>query len=210
MNEERVLALAGVFQGVTLAHQLANEGHCDDAALTSSLASVFRIDAPDVVGVFGGVADVRLGLRTLVAQLDGNEHGGRDANLMRMAATVLRLERTFSGRRVLQQQLQEGIIAVQRQVDHFGQDHPTVVGRLASLYTEVISPLRPRVLVAGQPLHLKQQNVVDRIRAALLAAIRAAVLWHQIGGRQWHLLFQRHQWTMLARGLLTRATLDKG
>lgn len=207
MNEDRVLALAGVFQGVALAQQLANEGRCDEAALNASLSSVFRIDAPNVIGVFGTVADVRLGLRTLVAQLDDNQ---RDANLMRMAATILRLERTFSGRKSLQQHLQEGIIAAQRQVDHFGQEHPMVVTRLADLYSEVISPLRPRVLVAGQPLHLQQQAIVERIRAALLASIRAAVLWHQIGGRHWQLLLKRKQWAMLARGLLTRAMLDNG
>ncbi|HEX7341706.1 MAG TPA: high frequency lysogenization protein HflD [Rhodanobacteraceae bacterium] len=207
MNEDRVLALAGVFQGVTLASQLANEGRCDEGALTSSLASVFRIDAPSVVGVFGAISDVRVGLRTLVAQFDD---GQRDANIMRMAATVLRLERTFSGRKSLQNELQEGILAAQRQVDHFGQDHPMVAARLAGLYTEVVSPLRPRVLVAGQPLHLQQQSIVERIRAALLASIRAAVLWHQIGGRQWQLIFNRNQYCMLARGLLTRATLDHG
>lgn len=207
MTEERVLALAGVFQGVTLAHQLASDGRCDEAALASSLASVFRIDAPDVVGVFGSVADVRLGLRTLVAQLDEHQ---RDANLMRMAATILRLERTFSGRKRLQQQLQEGVVAAQRQVDHYGMEHPAVVSRLADLYSEVISPLRPRVMVAGQPLHLQQQAIVERIRASLLCAVRAAVLWHQIGGRQWQLILRRHQWSMLARGLLTRATLDNG
>jgi high frequency lysogenization protein len=207
MNEERVLALAGVFQGVALAHQLANEGRCDDAALESSLASVFRIDAPNVVAVFGNVADVRLGLRTLVAQLDDDQ---RNVNIMRMAATILRLERTFSGRKALQQHLQEGIVAAQRQVDHFGLAHPTVLARMASLYGEVISPLRPRVMVNGQPRHLQQDGVVERIRAALLAAVRAAVLWHQIGGRQWQLLFKRKQWSMLARGLLTRATLDSG
>jgi len=207
MNEERVLALAGVFQGAALAHQLANEGRCDEGALDSSIASVFRIDAPDVVGVFGTVADVRLGLRTLVAQLDDDQ---RDVNLMRMAATLLKIERTFSGRKSLQKQLQEGIVAAQRQVDHFGQDHPMVITRLAGLYSEVISPLRPRVMVPGQPLHLQQQPIVERIRAALLAAIRAAVLWHQIGGRQWQLLLRRNQWSMLARGLLTRATMDNG
>lgn len=207
MNEERVLALAGVFQGAALAHQLANDGRCDEGALASSVASVFRIDAPDVVGVFGTVADVRLGLRTLVAQLDDNQ---RDVNLMRIAATILKLERTFSGRKNLQNQLQEGIVAAQRQVDHFGQEHPMVITRLASLYSDVISPLRPRVLVPGQPLHLQQERVVERIRAALLASIRAAVLWHQIGGRQWQLIVRRNQWSMLARGLLTRATLDNG
>jgi len=207
MNEERVLALAGVFQGVALAHQLANQGRCDEGTLESSMASVFRIDAPSVVGVFGGVSDVRLGLRTLVAQLDDDQ---RDVNIMRMAATILRLERTFSGNKRLQNHLQEGIVAAQRQVDHFGMEHPMVTTRLAGLYTEVISPLRPRVMVNGEPLHLQQQAIVERIRASLLAAIRAAVLWHQIGGRQWQLVFKRKQWAMLARGLLTRATLDNG
>ncbi len=207
MNEERVLALAGVFQGVALAHQLANQGRCDEGTLESSMASVFRIDAPNVVGVFGGVSDVRLGLRTLVAQLDDDQ---RDVNIMRMAATILRLERTFSGNKRLQNHLQEGIIAAQRQVDHFGMEHPMVTTRLAGLYTEVISPLRPRVMVNGEPRHLQQQAIVERIRASLLAAIRAAVLWHQIGGRQWQLVFKRKQWAMLARGLLTRATLDNG
>ncbi len=207
MNEERVLALAGVFQGVALAHQLANEGRCDEAMLESSLASVFRIDAPNVVGVFGTVPGVRLGLRTLVAQLDDDQ---RNADIMRMAATILRLERTFSGRRNLQKQLQEGIIAAQRQVDHFGIEHPMVATRLAGLYSEVISPLRPRVMVGGQPVYLQQQAIVERIRSSLLAAMRAAVLWHQIGGRQWQLVLKRKQWAMLARGLLTRATLDNG
>lgn len=207
MNEERVLALAGVFQGVALAHQLANEGRCDEAMLESSLASVFRIDAPSVVGVFGTVPGVRLGLRTLVAQLDDEQ---RNVDIMRMAATILRLERSFSGRKSLQKHLQEGIIAAQRQVDHFGIEHPMVATRLAGLYSEVISPLRPRVMVGGQPVYLQQQAIVERIRSSLLAAMRAAVLWHQIGGRQWQLVLKRKQWAMLARGLLTRATLDNG
>jgi len=50
MNEERVLALAGLFQACTLAQQLANDGRCDDGAMEASVASVFRIDAPSVVG----------------------------------------------------------------------------------------------------------------------------------------------------------------
>ncbi|HEX7338846.1 MAG TPA: high frequency lysogenization protein HflD [Rhodanobacteraceae bacterium] len=207
MNEERVLALAGVFQGAALAQQLANNGRCDDSVLLSSIATIFRIDAPDVVGVFGTIADVRLGLRTLVEQFDD---GKGDINVMRMVAAVLRLERTFSGRKRLTDELQQGIVATQRQVDHFGMQHPMITKRLAGLYSEVISPLRPRVLVPGQPLYLQQEAIVEKIRSALLASMRAAVLWHQLGGRQWQFLLHRHQWGMLARGLLTRATLDNG
>lgn len=207
MNEDRVLALAGVFQGCVLAHQLATRGSCDENAFEHSLASIFRIDADDVPSVFGGIAGVRLGLRTLTEQFDDSSH---EMAIARMTVTVLRLERTFSGRQRLTEHLHEGIVQARRQADHFGVTHPTVTARLAELYTETISTLRPRVMVSGSPLLLQQKNVVERIRSALLAAIRAAVLWNQTGGRQWQLLLNRRKCAMLARGLLTGATLESG
>jgi high frequency lysogenization protein len=207
MNEERVLALAGVFQGVALAQQLATEGRCDDVAFEASLGSVFRIDADSVTSVYGGVGGVRRGLRTLVAQFEDQT---RDIAVMRMAITVLRLERSLSRNRGLLDRLREGIVATQRQVEHFGIEHPNVAARLAEVYASTLSTLKPRVMVTGNPAHLQQKANVDRVRAALLAAVRSAVLYHQIGGRQWHLLVNRKQCAMLARGLLTGSTLDNG
>jgi high frequency lysogenization protein len=207
MNEERVLALAGLFQATTLAQQLANDGRCDESALESSLASVFRIDSPSVVGVYGGVGGVRLGLRSLISQLDET---GRDMAVTRMAVTVMRLERSLSRNSALLSTLQQGIVQAQRQVEHFGQGSPQVFGRLAEVYSSTLSTLKPRVMVTGNPQQLQQANVVERVRASLLAAVRSAVLWRQIGGRQWQLVVYRRQCSMLARGLLTGATLDSG
>ncbi|TCV97263.1 high frequency lysogenization protein [Luteibacter rhizovicinus] len=207
MNEERVLALAGVFQGAALAQQLATDGRCDEVAMEASLASVFRIDADSVAGVYGNVTGVRRGLRTLVAQFEDQT---RDVAVMRMAITVLRLERNLSRHRGLLDKLQEGIVGAQRQVEHFGLTHPNVSARLAELYSSTLSTLKPRIMVTGTPAQLQQKPVVDRVRAALLASVRSAVLWHQLGGRQWHLLIYRKQCSMLARGLLTGASLDDG
>ncbi|WP_448100835.1 high frequency lysogenization protein HflD [Luteibacter jiangsuensis] len=207
MNEERVLALAGVFQGAALAQQLATDGRCDEAAFESSLASVFRIDADSVASVYGGVSGVRRGLRTLVAQFEDQT---RDVAVMRMAVTVLRLERSLSRNRPLLDRLREGIVSAQRQVEHFGLDHPNVAARLAELYASTLSTLKPRVMVTGTPAYLQQKGNVDKVRAALLASVRSAVLWHQLGGRQWQLLISRKQCAMLARGLLTGSTLDDG
>ncbi|WP_036140595.1 high frequency lysogenization protein HflD [Luteibacter sp. 9135] len=207
MNEERVLALAGVFQGASLAQQLATEGRCDDAAFEASIGSVFRIDADSVASVYGGVGKVRRGLRTLVSQF---EDATRDVAVMRMAITVLRLERSLSRNRGLLDRLREGIVSTQRQVEHFGIEHPNVAARLAEVYAGTLSTLKPRVMVTGNPTHLQQKGNVDRVRAALLASVRSAVLYHQIGGRQWHLLIYRKQCAMLARGLLTGSTLDDG
>jgi high frequency lysogenization protein len=205
INEERVLALAGLFQASALAHQLANEGRCDELALDASMASVFRIDSPSVVGVYGSVSGVRLGLRTLIAQLDENS---RDMAITRMVVTVMRLERSLGRHKDLLEELQQGVVAAKRQVEHFGQNSPQVFSRLAELYAGTLSTLRPRVMVTGNPQWLQQPALVERVRTSLLAAVRSAVLWRQIGGHQWQLLLHRRQCSMLARGLLTGTTLD--
>jgi len=205
MNEERVLALAGLFQAATLAQQLANDGRCDEVAMAGSVASVFRIDAPSVVGVYGDVSAVRLGLRQLITLLD---ESNRDVAITRMAFTVMRLERSLAHHSDLLDQLQQGIVSAQRQVEHFGQDSPQVVKRLAELYATTLSTLKPRVMVTGNPQQLQQPAVVEKVRASLLAAVRSAVLWRQLGGRQWQMLLYRKQCGMLARGLLTGSTIS--
>lgn len=204
MNEERVLALAGLFQACALAQQLANNGRCDEGAMEASVASVFRIDAPSVVGVYGNISNVRLGLRNLVSQLDESDH---DMAITKMVVTVMRLERSLSARPGLLEKLQQGIVAAQRQVEHFGQQSTQVTGRLAELYASTLSTLKPRVMVSGNPQQLQQAAVVEKVRTNLLAAVRSAVLWRQIGGRQWQLILYRRQCSMLARGLLAGSTL---
>ena len=205
-TEERVIALAGIFQGATLAQQLARKGQCDEMAMDASIGSVFRIDAPSVVAVYGQVSGVRLGLRTLIGQIDESE---RDMAVTRMVVTVMRLERSLRRRADLLARLREGILAAQRQAEHFGPAAPQVAQRLAELYTATLSTLSPRVMVSGEPRLLAQPQTVARVRTALLAAVRSAVLWRQVGGRQWQLLTSRRQGSMLARGLLTGATLDR-
>ncbi len=207
-SEERTLALAGLFQALALVRTLATQGQADAASYASSIGSVLRIDAPSVAAVFDGVGGVRLGLQTLQRELEGQQV---DAATRRMALTVLRIERRLIGDPPRVEHLQQGLRDAQRQAEHFGSvDHPTVIARLAGLYADTLSSLRPRVLVTGNAQMLNQQVTVERIRAALLAAVRAAVLWRQLGGTQWRLLLQRRQTLMVARGLLTRATLDQG
>ena len=207
MRESRVIALAGVLQACRLVNDLATRGNADTACMQASLGSVFRIDADSAADVFGGVAEVRLGLETLLAQFEGDQ---RDLALTRLVLGVLRLERRLARRPRVLRELRGGIDSIQRQVDQFGIAHATVPGRLAELYVETLSRLRPRVIVHGDPTHLSNTQLIEQIRALLLAAVRAAVLWRQVGGSQLRLLLRRRQYAMLARGLLTRSTLDRG
>lgn len=207
MRESRVIALAGVFQACALVHATANEGRADAASIESSLASLFRIDSDSAADAFGGLPGVRLGMEQLISIFDS---GHQQIAMSRLAIGVLRLERKLSRRKQMLQQLRDGIESIQRQVDHLGVAHATVRARLAELYSETLSQLRPRIVVHGNPTHLSDPQRVEQIRALLLAGIRAAVLWRQVGGSQWRLLLRRGEYTMLARGLLARCTLDRG
>jgi high frequency lysogenization protein len=57
-------------------------------------------------------------------------------------------------------------------------------------------------MVRGEPLHLQNPDNATRIRVALLAGIRAAVLWRQTGGKKWQLLLRRRAIAASARDLV--------
>lgn len=203
MREERVLALAGAFQAAVLAREVATRGSCDSVAMQTSLSSVLKIDAETPADVFGGISGVRAGLEIMIAQLDEQQ---RDVSLARMMITTLRLERSLSKRRDMLDALRAGIAPIAQRYEA----DPTQINlpaRLGQLYAEKLSQLRPRIIVEGNPAYLTQNAKVEQIRALLLAAIRAAVLWRQLGGSQLRLIFRRKQYAMLARGLLARCTL---
>lgn len=206
MREGRVIALAGLFQALALVRTIAQRGGCDAQAARQSLASVLRIDANSPSDVFAGVGNLRLGLETLIAQLD--IAGKRDLALTRMAVQVLRLERTLMRDHKTLAALRGGIDAMHALIPQVESGTLDPSGRLAELYANTLSRLQPRVLVEGNPAFLKQSAQVDLIRALLMAAVRAAVLWRQLGGNQLSLLFRRRQYAMLARGLLAACAID--
>jgi len=195
--KDRVIALAAVLQSCSLVRQIAASGDGETQPLNACIGSVFAIDAESPVAVYGGAAGVGRGLRLLLAHLEGAST--RDPAVTRMAVTVLHLERRFAARRDVIEQVRRGIEEVQRQSSHLGDTHPTVLARLGELYAATISTLRPRILVQGNPAYLGQPTVVAEIRAVLLASIRAAVLWRQLGGTYWDLLLRRGALAQAAR-----------
>jgi high frequency lysogenization protein len=199
MNEEgEVLALAGVFQAARLVVDLAYEGHCDAAAMEASLNSVLRIDASTPAAVFGGLDGLRLGLALFGDVMEGN---GRESSVTRIAVTILHLERKLSRQPAMLAALREGIEAAARDLGRGELDSDALAERLGGLYGDTLSTLKPRVIVQGNGNNLSQPAMVARIRAALLAAVRAAVLWRQMGGGHIRLFFNRRRFAQRAREL---------
>lgn len=194
--EARTLALAGMVQAGRLALDLARTGSCEPQPMQASLDSVLAIDAASAEAVFGGRPGLALGLRTLAGMLEGQYS---DPALLRMSTTLLHLERSLTASKETLDTLRTGLIAANRLRDGFGADPDELGERLGELYAETLSKLTPRVMVEGAERWLEQPRTVTRIRALLLAAVRAAVLWRQSGGNYWNLFWERRRMARFAR-----------
>jgi high frequency lysogenization protein len=197
---ERTLALAGIYQAASLVNRLAHKGIVDSDALQSSIDSVFVIDAADSAEVFGGISGVAAGLRVLIRQMSS----GQDLETTRYAVRLLHLRRQLARRPDMLQALSEGLKGVDRQRQHFHSTHPAVLAGLAELYAKTLSTLPHRIQVTGERHFLTQPENVNKIRALLLAGIRAAVLLYQNGGRTWNVILGRRKILQQARELLGR------
>lgn len=196
---DRVLALAGLVQALAQVRRIADTGEADGRMLTAALDSVFRIDAESTAAVYGGVGSVRPGLSILRDYFNGS---ARDEQLPRLAMAVMQLERRFSHDHAMVEKVQAGIRRHAAAAGQLGSMHPDVIAALGGLYSETLSHLRPRVLVQGNPHYLGQAAVVAEVRAVLLAAIRSAVLWRQLGGSLWDFLLRRRDMAEAVRGHL--------
>ncbi len=188
MNDDRTLALAGLVQALKLVRRIADTGQADASILATSLDSVFRIDAASPEEVYGGARNVRPGLLLLRDYLANQ---GDDPQLPKLALSVTQLERRFVANDAVAERVHEGILELKPKADQLGSSHPEVLAALGSLYADTVSHLRPKVMVQGNPHYLGQAGVVAEIRAILLAALRSAVLWRQLGGSAWDIFLRK-------------------
>ncbi|NIR32667.1 MAG: high frequency lysogenization protein HflD [Gammaproteobacteria bacterium] len=208
-EQNRVIALAGLFQAAALVQQIARDGSADAEAFQVSMESVLRLDAETPEAVYGGRRGLRLGLTELCKQLD-KAREGRDADLVRYALSLMFLERKFMRRRDLLDAVRQGVETANAQAEHFSPTHSNVVAKLADLYLNTISTLTPRIIVTGDPNYLNNPENANKIRSALLAGVRATVLWRQLGGNRLRLLFTRRRVLTTAREMLEAIQQEPG
>jgi high frequency lysogenization protein len=202
-NLERTIALAGLYQAVNAVIRIARQGSVDTEIMQPCIHSLFQVDAENVESVFGEPGALANGARQLVAQLTGQPE--RDLQMTRYAIQVIKLERELSKRPDLLAILGDGIREAESKRVHFDQLHPNLLAHFADLYSQTLSHLQPRILIHGDPLHLRNPENQNRIRSLLLAAVRAARLWRQVGGSRWQLLFRNRPILDEARRYLDRS-----
>lgn len=192
--ENRVLALAGIAQCSKLVQDIARRGRASEDAKRETLARIIVFDESDPEIALGGIESNALGLADLMVKR-------ADPFLMERVRTItaiVNLERFLCKQPQVIRTLRSRLETFAEWLGSSDIDSPTSVDELAAIYTETLSHLGPRIMIKGEQSYLEDQRNVNEIRALLLAGVRCAYVFSELGGKKWHLFLNRKSMASIA------------
>ena len=207
-TKNRTIALAALFQCVDGVNQIANTGNINSELYHTCINSILTDDNESAVSLYGSIDNLKVGLRSMMFQLGSGQltpdGKSKDMEATRYSLGLLHLEKKLDGNEDVFRTLLDGIQNTQKKLEHFDIDHENITASLADIYSNTISELGPKIIVKGDQSHLSNPKNAAKIRALLLAGIRAALLWRQAGGSRWKLLWERGKLQKQADAFLSK------
>lgn len=194
-TQNRTIALAALFQCIDGVNQIANTGKIDETLYNTCINSILNDNADDAIGLYGSLENLNVGFTSMLYQLGSGQltpdGKPKDLEATRYALGLLHLEKKLYNNPAVFKEVIAGIQDTQKKLEFFDKDHENITASLAEIYANTISNVGPKIMVKGDQTHLANPKNASKIRALLLAGIRAALLWRQAGGNRWKLLLER-------------------
>ena len=202
-QQDKTIALVGLYQVAKQVYDLATTGKTDNTAFEASINSLFNENPTNTLDVFGNVENIQLGTETLLAQMASDKAvDSRNIEITKYILSLMILEKKVSEQDGLLDKVFRVVESAKNNRSHFGDFHENIIATLARAYSENISQVNPKIMVNGAHGHLQNPKIANKIRALLLAGIRASMLWRQVGGSRWGLLLSRKKYLMSAKTLV--------
>lgn len=199
--EDQTIALGGILQSCRLVRELAYQGRVEnEAAFEACIRSLFQFDPKDTADTFGGVEAIQYGLEAFHKLLAAQNRQPADTELIRYAVSLIAVTKAFLADEAMAAKVHQRLTILAPALTTHGIDDALMTD-LNHLYRETISTLPARIVVNGEKRFLEEPRVSSRIRALLLAGMRATVLWRQVGGNRWLLLLRRGQYLKTVRAM---------
>lgn len=190
ISKDQTIALAGLYQSLALVQTIAWEGNTNHSCMVPTIESILKLDANEYIDVYGSIDNLQLGIQTLKTALQ-NKSEKHAIERTRYAINLMYLASKFAVNPKAVSSLGSQIERISNQYDSIDDNLDDITEDLGGLYREHISPLGPKVIIEGDPVYLKMDQNASKIRALLLAGVRAVVLWKQANGKRWTLLLGR-------------------
>jgi high frequency lysogenization protein len=186
----QTIALTAVCQSAILIQDVARGKILDADILKNVLGGIMTTSPNSVLDVYPSLTDLSEGSKVMIIQLAGKA-GKKDVLITRYIAQILSISKTLLKKPKALAKLKQELDNIERRLEHFELDDMSIIENFADAYSKVISPLKQKIQVVGNPDILRQPNAQHKVRAILLAGVRAAVLWRQMGGKRRQFLFNR-------------------
>ena len=215
-QQESVIALAAIAQACELVIDISENGKIDSFSSEQLVDSLFCFNPSNTLDIYAGdLQNLKRGL-TVLSQLSKPGNNKRFQQLTRYMISLVALEKQLSKQAPMLDVIRSRLEHVEFNKRHFigGNlsanlsdnehiDYAPLYSNLSGIYQDTISTLKFRIQVTGNMQILTQNNYADHIRALLFSGIRAAMLWRQLGGSRWQLIFKRSQIEKQAKYLLS-------
>lgn len=194
-EKEQTIALTAIFQAAELVSILAKTGQVDNASLQPLLDSLLMVNAASTEDIYGGQWDCSTNLalgRKISRQALGKERSSVNPDTLRYALSLIHLENKLAKTPEMLSTIGQKIAQIEQKKAHYESVlHENMLASISGMYQDTLSKLSFRIQVHGDSRFLQQPQVANQVRAILMSGIRAAMLWRQLGGKRWHLIFKR-------------------
>jgi high frequency lysogenization protein len=199
------IALAGAVQSAILVPQLANTGVCSTIIYEQAIKSVFKITPKTTDDVYDGIENIKTGLQTLIQLLSSGQK--EQTQIIRYLFGTLsitsKLLKNNDALDKIDQRLKRISSLYPDISDEIVRAHIEDLSySLAGIYSDIISPISTKIKVIGKVEFLQNTLVQAKVRTALLGCVRSAILWYQVGGNRFQLIFNRKRICSAAQQLL--------
>lgn len=199
--QEQALAFAAILQFAQGVDRLARTGMVSQSTIETAVEAILCTNPASTEAVFGGITPLLPGLRLLSSWRQSSK-GEEMIAALRYAVAAIHLQGKLATQPQMLNQLGQELSSIDRQQQLPDFTHAALISTLSRLYQQSLSTLRFRIHVVGEPRHLQNPEVADKVRVLLFAAVRSAMLWRQLGGRPLLLLWQRRALMAAADSLL--------
>ena len=190
ISRDQTIALSGLYQSLALVQNIAWEGNTEHSCMGPTIESILKLNPDQFTDVYGSPNNLKLGIQTLKSALQ-NKNEKHAVERTRYAINLMYLASKFAVNPQAVSSLGGQIERISNQYESVADSFDDITQDLGELYRQQISPLGPKVIIEGDPVYLKMGQNASKIRALLLAGIRAVILWRQAGGKRWALLLGR-------------------
>lgn len=208
------IALAGLFQAAAQIQRVARFGTVDEHAI-APLMRALVITNPATVEDIYEPKNLLPGLNQLLTSLYPKEAAQpKNAELIKVAFSIMSLESNLEKQTMIFDQLDREVDELREKVLSIHPNYETaednilvdyeVIKLYSKIYSNLISPNFPKLIIYGEESNLRRTEFQEMIRALLLAGIRASILWHQMGGKRYSLMFRYKDIIDCAREIITK------